>query len=247
MLILGLDTATRATTVALLNLEAGTVTERRDDPPRGERPRHTTRLLALAVEALLDAGCGWEDLTRIAVGVGPGTFTGLRIGVSTARALAAARDLPLVGVSTLRSLAHGAAATAAREGRAVLAVLDARRGEVFAAGWSPGTVADPDALPLLAPSALTPEALKDALPGPATGWLAVGEGAIEFRSVLERSGAFVPEDGSELHRVSAIDHCRLAMGLPSQNHGDVRPAYLRLPDAELTLRARGRAPTHDLL
>jgi tRNA threonylcarbamoyladenosine biosynthesis protein TsaB len=241
MLILGLDTATRATTVALLNLEAGTVTERRDDPPRGERPRHTTRLLALAVEGLLEAGCGWEDLSRIAVGVGPGTFTGLRIGVSTARALAAARDLPL------RSLAHGAAATAASEGRAVLAVLDARRGEVFAAGWSPGTVADPDALPLLAPSALTPEALEDALPGPATGWLAVGEGAVEFRSVLERSGALIPEDGSELHRVSAIDHCRLAMGLPSQNHGDVRPAYLRLPDAELTLRARGRAPTHDLL
>ena len=247
MLILGLDTATRATTVALLNVEAGTVTERRDDPARGERPRHTTRLLALAVEALLDAGCGWEDLTRIAVGVGPGTFTGLRIGVSTARALAAARDLPLVGVSTLRSLAHGAAAAAASEGRAVLAVLDARRGEVFAAGWSPGTVADPDALPLLAPSALTPEALDDALPGPATGWLAVGEGAVEFRPVLERLGALIPEDTSELHRVSAIDHCRLAMGLPSQNHGDVRPAYLRLPDAELTLRARGRAPTHDLL
>ena len=165
MRILGLDTATRATTVALLDLEAGTVTERRDDPPRGERPRHTTRLLALAVEVLTDAGCGWEDLTRIAVGVGPGTFTGLRIGISTARALAAARDLPLVGVSTLRSLAHGAAATAAGEGRAVLAVLDARRGEVFAAGWSPGTVADPEALPLLAPTALTPEALEDALPG----------------------------------------------------------------------------------
>jgi tRNA threonylcarbamoyladenosine biosynthesis protein TsaB len=247
MLILGLDTATRATTVALLDLEAGIVTERRDDPPRGERPRHTTRLLALAVEALTDAGCGWEDVARIAVGVGPGTFTGLRIGVSTARALAAARDLPLVGVSTLRSLAHGAAATAAGESRDVLAVLDARRAEVFAAGWSPDTVGDPDALALLAPSALTPEALEDALPGPGTGWLAVGEGAVEFRSVLERSGALIPRDGSELHRVSAIDHCRLAMGLPSQNHGDVRPAYLRLPDAELTLRARGRAPTHDLL
>jgi tRNA threonylcarbamoyladenosine biosynthesis protein TsaB len=245
--ILGLDTATRATTVAVLDFETGRVTERHDDPARGERPRHTARLLALAVEALRDAGCGWEDLTRIAVGVGPGTFTGLRIGVSTARALAAARDLPLVGVSTLRSLAHGAASTAAGEGRAVLAILDARRGEVFAAGWSPGMVGDPDALALLAPCALTPEALEDALPGPATGWLAVGEGAVEFRSVLERSGALIPRDGSELHRVSAIDHCRLAIGLLPQNHGDVRPAYLRLPDAELALRARGRAPTHDLL
>ncbi len=241
MVILGLDTATRATTVALANLKAGTVTERRDDPPRGERPRHTSRLLALAVEVLMDAGCGWEDVTRIAVGVGPGTFTGLRIGVSTARALAAARDLPLVGVSTLRSLAHGAAPTAAGEGRAVLAVLDARRGEVFAAGWSPGTVADPGSPALLAPSALTPEALKDVVSRAGTGWLAVGEGAVEFRSVLERSGALIPGDGSELHRVSAIDHCRLAAGLPPQDHGDVRPAYLRLPDAELTLRARASA------
>ncbi len=237
MLILGLDTATRATTVAVLDVTAGTVAARRDDPSKGQRPRHTTRLLELAVEVLGEAGCGWADLSRIAVGVGPGTFTGLRIGISTARALAAARDVPLVGVSTLRALAHGAAG----EGRAVLAVLDARRGEVFAAGWSPGTIADPEAQPLLAPSALSPQELAEASCAPAGGWLAVGEGAVEFRSVLERSGALIPEDGSDLHRVSAIDHCRLATGLPSQNLDDVRPAYLRLPDAELTLRARGRA------
>ncbi len=247
MLILGLDTATRATTVAVLDVTAGTVAARRDDPPPGERPRHTTRLLELAVEALGAAGHGWGDLSRIAVGIGPGTFTGLRIGISTARALAAARDLPLVGVSTLRSLAYGAAAAATDEGRPVLAVLDARRGEVFAAGWSPGAVADPAAQPLLAPCVLPPQELAEAAPGPAVGWLAVGEGAVEFRSVLERSGALIPEDGSDLHRVSAIDHCRLAIGLPSQNLDEIRPAYLRLPDAELTLRARGGRPPHDLL
>lgn len=241
MLILGLDTATRATTVAVLDVNAGTVAARRDDPSKGQRPRHTTRLLALVVETLGEAGCGWADLSRIAVGVGPGTFTGLRIGISTARALAAARDVPLVGVSTLRSLAHGAAAAAAGEGRAVLAVLDARRGEVFAAGWSPGTVGDPGTQPLLAPSALSPRELADLSWAPAGGWLAVGEGAVEFRAVLERSGASIPQDGSDLHHVSAIDHCRLAMGLPSQNLDEVRPAYLRLPDAEITLRARGRA------
>jgi tRNA threonylcarbamoyladenosine biosynthesis protein TsaB len=245
MLILGLDTATRATTVALLDPDAGTVTERRDDPPPGHRPRHTTRLLELVVAALRGADSGWEDVGRIAVGIGPGTFTGLRIGVSTARALAAARDLPLVGVSTLHSLAHGAAAAA--EGRAVLAVLDARRGEAFAAGWSSAAVADPGARPLLEPCALTPDGLAEGLGGPETGWLAVGEGAVEFRTVLERSGAVIPEDSSNLHRVSAIDHCRLAMGLPSQNRDDVRPAYLRLPDAELALRARGRAASHDPL
>lgn len=244
MLVLGLDTATRATTVAVVDVAGATVVERRDDPPRGERPRHTTRLLELTVEALRDAGANWMDVGRIAVGVGPGTFTGLRIGVATARALAAARGIPLVGVSTLRSLAHRAAATAAGDGREVLAVLDARRGEVFAAGWSPATVVDPAAAPLLSPAALSPRVLADTPPASGAAWLAVGEGAIEFRTVLERSDGtrvLIPEDGSELHRVSAIDHCRLAMGLPSQRHQDVRPAYLRLPDAELSLRARERA------
>jgi tRNA threonylcarbamoyladenosine biosynthesis protein TsaB len=125
----------------------------------------------------------------------------------------------------------------------VLAVLDARRGEAFAAGWSPATVLDPEAAPVLGPCALAPEALGAALPASAGGWLAVGEGAVEFRAVLEHSGGgqtLIPADGSDLHRVSAIDHCRLAIGLPSQSHHDIRPAYLRLPDAELTLRARER-------
>jgi tRNA threonylcarbamoyladenosine biosynthesis protein TsaB len=240
MRILGLDTATRATAVALVDTATEASTECRDDPPAGSRPRHTTRLMALVISALDSAGAGWSEIDRIAVGVGPGTFTGLRIGVSTARALASARELPLVGVSTLRSLAHRGAAVAAGEGRAVLAVLDARRGEVFAAGFSPAAAVDAYAPPLLAPSAFAPEALAEAVARLETGWLAVGEGAVEFRSALERSGAIVPEDGSELHRVSAIDHCRLAVGLRAQTPDDVRPDYLRVPDAELSLRASGR-------
>ena len=86
MRILAFDTATRATAVAL----AGTgerVLEARDDPPPGERPRHASRLLPLTAELLERAGIGFEDIDRLAVGVGPGTFTGLRIGVATARAL----------------------------------------------------------------------------------------------------------------------------------------------------------------
>jgi tRNA threonylcarbamoyladenosine biosynthesis protein TsaB len=241
MLILGFDTATRATTAALLDVSADSVVQRRDDPPRGERPRHTTRLMELVREVLDEAGAGFGDLNRIAVGIGPGTFTGLRIGVSTARALAAARDLPLVGVSTLRALANGAAAAAAGEARAVLAVLDARRGEAFAAGWRPGEVADPGVTALLEPVAMAPQTLAQAPAPPGAGWLAVGEGAVEFREVLERSGALVYDDGSQLHRVSAVDHCRLAIGLPSRNLRDVRPAYLRLPDAELSRRAGERA------
>ena len=106
MKILAFDTATAATTVALA--DGNDVLEHRDDPPGGTRPRHTSRLMPLIVEVLDEAGVGWGQLDRIAVGVGPGTFTGLRIGVSTARALAEATDVELVGISTLESLALNA-------------------------------------------------------------------------------------------------------------------------------------------
>jgi tRNA threonylcarbamoyladenosine biosynthesis protein TsaB len=237
MRVLGLDTATSATAVGLLEIAADgrelTAIERRDDPPPRTRPRHTSALLALALDALNEAGIGWADLDLLAVGTGPGTFTGLRIGISTARALARARELPIVGVSTLRSLASAAAAAAQAQERLALAVLDARRGEVFAAGWAdagaPGT-------PVIAPVAIAPERLAAGLAETRQRWLAVGDGAVAFRQVLERSGARVPDDGAALHRANALTHCRLATGLRPQNPNDVRPEYIRLSDAELTLR-----------
>lgn len=233
MRVLGFDTATRATTAAVLDLGSGAAVEHRDDPPPDARPRHTTRLMELIVAALDDAGIGWDGVQRIAVGVGPGTFTGLRIGVSTARALAAARGLELVGVSSLHALALGAGPAAAQDGRGVLAVLDARRGEAFAAAW-PSSGDDP----VLAPVALDPDALTAAamaLPG---RWMAVGEGAVAFRAALERAGAAVPDDGSPLHRISALAHCALAAEVASPGPAEaVVPEYLRLPDAELTLAA----------
>ena len=106
MIVLGLDTATPSTVAGVLVDDA--VFEVRDDPAPGARPAHAGRLLAAAEEALEAAGVGWEALDRLAVGVGPGSFTGLRIGIATARALAQARGLPMVGVSTLEALARGA-------------------------------------------------------------------------------------------------------------------------------------------
>ncbi len=113
MKVLGIDTATRATAVALLDSDRDAAVERRDDPPPGARPRHTTRLMALVVEVLQVADADWAGVDRIAVGVGPGTFTGLRIGIATAHALARARAIDLVGVSTLHSLARGSAGVVA--------------------------------------------------------------------------------------------------------------------------------------
>jgi tRNA threonylcarbamoyladenosine biosynthesis protein TsaB len=233
--ILAFDTATPATAVALA-LAGGDVLTRRHEPGPGERPGHATELLPLALALLDAAGLDWGELARIAVGVGPGTFTGLRIGVATARALAHAHELPLVGISTLRSLAAGAGAS----DRPVLAVLDARRGEAFAAAWSAEAAgaSAPAAEPLVVPAALTPEALVAvvrALPGAP---LAVGDGALRFRAELEAAGAVVPADDSPLHRVDAAMHCRLAARLEPAAHDAVHPAYLRLPDAELALRKR---------
>ncbi len=231
--ILGFDTATRATTVAFQRGAGGTALEARDDPLPGERPRHTGCLLPLAEDMLARASASWGELERIAVGVGPGTFTGLRIGISTARALAQVLAIPVVAVPTLEALALAVL----REGvdgvrEAVVAVLDARRGEVFAAAWS---LADSRLTPLFEVAALAPRELAQRLTTtegltPACT-LAVGDGAIAFRSALEPSGVAIPGDESACHRVSAVSHCRLGFSMPARPPGDIHPCYVRAPDA----------------
>jgi tRNA threonylcarbamoyladenosine biosynthesis protein TsaB len=242
--ILAFDTATRATAVALCGANREQL-EARDDQPPGVRPQHAAKLLPLCAQVLDAAGVSFEELDRVAVGIGPGTFTGLRIGVATARALSRAADVGLVGVSTLASVALNAwGAPEIAEADGVMAVLDARRGEVFAAGWAAGEPrgdarVEPHGDALLEPAALSPQALAEEVQRLGARVLALGEGAIAFRQVLERSGAFVPDDESALHRVSAVNHCRIARDLEPSNPDQVTPEYLRLPDAELARRAAG--------
>jgi tRNA threonylcarbamoyladenosine biosynthesis protein TsaB len=258
MRVLGFDTATTATTVAVHDTDTGATFERRDDPPVGARPRHTAQLLVLAAQALADADTDWTGVDRIAVGTGPGTFTGIRIGVASARALASARDTAIVGVSTLQALALGAVDAARERGREPLAVLDARRREVFVAGWSVAWAGDPDAPARRPARVLAPDELARRLgegkgkgKGDAdadadadadgeregTRWLAVGDGAVASRSLLEGAGALVPDDGSPLHRVSAVAICRLGLQMAPLAPDQIHPEYMRLPDAELNRRA----------
>jgi tRNA threonylcarbamoyladenosine biosynthesis protein TsaB len=221
--ILGLDTATPSTAVALW-APGGPAIERRDDPPAGQRPGHGARLLALVHEALAAAGAGWGDVERIAAGVGPGGFTGLRLGIATARALAQANEIPLVGVSSLEALARGAGDDARGHGGTVVAVIDARRGEVFAAAWHAGER-------VIEPAALAPEALAArlaALDAP----LAVGDGAVRFRTELARAGAIVPQEGSPAHRLSALEVCRLGADAEPGHRNALLPDYRREPDAK---------------
>ncbi|HWH10116.1 MAG TPA: tRNA (adenosine(37)-N6)-threonylcarbamoyltransferase complex dimerization subunit type 1 TsaB [Solirubrobacteraceae bacterium] len=227
MIALALDTATSATVVGLM-LPDGTLREARDDVEAGARPRHTARLLPLAAGLLDDAGLRWHDLELIAVGLGPGTFTGLRIGIATARGLAAATGAPLVGVGTLRALAAGAG-----PGR-VLGVIDARRREVFVAGYDDGREVIP-------PTAIPPAGVAE-LTG-AAQWLAVGDGALRFRPDLEGGGLIVAPDRSPRHRVSSAAILRLAADGDVDARGPVLPIYVRLPDAELALRRAAAADT----
>jgi tRNA threonylcarbamoyladenosine biosynthesis protein TsaB len=238
--ILGFDTATAATSVALSGLgsdapgdEGRETLELRDDPPPGERPRHATRLLGLITEVMDQAGTGWASIDRIAVGVGPGTFTGLRIGLATAKGLARAAGIPLVGVSTLHALALNARGCppGGPEHRSVAAVLDARRGEAFAAVFHMEGLHEARP-PALTPRALAPDALAAELRPFGPGLLAIGDGALAFREQLERAEVHVPDDVSELHRVTAAQHCQLAPLLPVVQPDELHPDYQRPPDAK---------------
>jgi tRNA threonylcarbamoyladenosine biosynthesis protein TsaB len=235
--LLAFDTATPATVVGL-DAGSGDVIELRHDPAPGERPGHAAQLLPLCRDALVAAGLDWPDVDRIGAGIGPGTFTGLRIGVATARALGQASGAELVAVSTLEALALGAQEAddpaKPRAGRppSILTVLDARRGEAFVAAWAGRER-------LLEPAAVKPEQLAG-LADPARGpWLAVGDGSVRFRDQLEPAGITVPADGSPLHRVGARALCRLTReGRPTDREA-LLPEYVRAPDAEP--RRRGTA------
>jgi tRNA threonylcarbamoyladenosine biosynthesis protein TsaB len=252
MIVLGFDTATAATVVGL-TLPDATTLQARDDPTGEERPGHATRLLPLAGALLAEAGLAWNRLERIAVGVGPGTFTGLRIGIATARGLSQSLGIPLVGVSSLRALARAASLTAADRASAegtglrrdedavemdvgedtgILAVIDARRGEVFAAAYDHEGE-------LLAPRALPPDAIADLLerapiPTNLKRWVAVGDGAIRYRDAIEPQGVAVPAAHSELHRIQAHAICALGALAPAGD-SPVVPDYRRRPDAEIAL------------
>jgi tRNA threonylcarbamoyladenosine biosynthesis protein TsaB len=253
VILLGFDTATPSTAVALLRRDAGTTLEARDDPPAGERPRHTSELLPLATRLMSEAEVGWEQLEGIAVGLGPGTFTGLRVGIATARALAQSLHIPLIGVPSLRALAEPALSEAQPSAAGVLSVLDARRGEAFVAAYARR---DGATIELLAPRAVRPQQLAEvaAEMGAAGGSestplaggeesmpLAVGDGAIRFRGELEAAGAALPGEHSPLHVLSAAAICELAaLQCQAQSVEQVLPLYGRRPDAEIAIEAGSR-------
>ncbi len=138
MTIVGIDTSTAVTSACVMPAAGEPVSTPPPEPARllGP-PEHSAELLPLLAELLERAGTEWDAVSAIAVGVGPGTFTGLRIGVATARGLAQGLRVPLHPVSSLGALAAGLAEGAA-PGRPLLPLIDAKRGQVFAALYRAG-------------------------------------------------------------------------------------------------------------
>ncbi len=187
-------------------------------------PLHTTVLLEEIERAAAAAG-GWQAVERIAVGIGPGSFTGLRVGIATARGLGLSRGLPLSGVGTLDALGRGLGEAAGARPR--LAILDARRGEVAAALYA----ASGERLwePLLG----SPEELAEKIAAMPETALCGGSGAVRFRQQLVSRAVEIPDDADPLHRVAARHVCALAASGPGESGFEsVAPIYLRPPDAE---------------
>ena len=185
-------------------------------------PQHTTALLGEVERAVVAAG-GWEEIDAVAVGVGPGSFTGLRVGIATARALGLSRGLDVRGVGTLEALGRGLDGLG---GVIRLPVLDARRGEVFAAAFSAGgrRVWEPFVCP--------PQELADRIAGLGEAALCAGSGAVRFRKELAGPDVEIPDDADPAHRIAARHICALAAAGAGVEAEPAAPNYLRPPDAE---------------
>lgn len=193
---------------------------------------HAEQLMDVIAEALANAGKSYDDLAGVAVAVGPGSFTGIRVGVSTARGLALALKLPSTGVSTLDAIAEEARALL--PARSIVVAVDARREEVYAAAWDAdgATVAEPEVTGLTDAVALLASLADPVLAGSAVPALVAAAGGAH-------------DVASTLATADIAAYARLAhrQGFSGERP---KPLYLRAPDAKpqasFVLPRRGDAP-----
>jgi tRNA threonylcarbamoyladenosine biosynthesis protein TsaB len=217
--ILALDTCLDACSVAVCDGERS-LAVKSEPMARG----HQERLAPMVYEVMHAAGIGFDALGRIAVTVGPGSFTGLRVGLAFAKGLALALDIPCAGVGVLEALAQSATLGEEPQGF-VCAAVDAKRGQIYLQIFIDGR-------PAMAPDALDPETAAARLAelwtgGPAT---LVGSGAALLEGVLP-GAVILPRTAPDPLAVARIGQAARAPIPPP------RPLYLRAPDARLSAAA----------
>lgn len=221
MRLMVVDTALGLCTVGVFEVEGG------DARPLGLRSEpmvkgHSERIAGFARDAAGQAGLAFTDLDRIGVTVGPGSFTGLRVGLAFAQGLAAALDRPVVGVPALDALAASAG-----EARAVAALIDARRGQVYARFWRAGEADGPA-------EALSLDAAAARIGTMGEGAVLVGSGAALFADVAP-DRTILSLDGPAPEALARLAAAADPASAPA------RPLYLRAPDATPPTRLPGQA------
>ncbi|MFI9077751.1 tRNA (adenosine(37)-N6)-threonylcarbamoyltransferase complex dimerization subunit type 1 TsaB [Streptomyces sioyaensis] len=221
MLLLALDTATPAVTVALHD-GSGVLAESRQVDAR----RHGELLLPAVDRVLAEAGRKLDAVSDIVVGVGPGPYTGLRVGLVTAATFGAVLGAPVHGLCTLDGLAHAAGLT-----EPFIVATDARRKEVYWARYEPGTAPGEPGTPSRPATRLTEPAVDRPadIAHEVAGVPAVGAGALLYDTVFTGVRRDRPEHQSAA-ALAALAAQKLAAGeemLPPQ------PLYLRRPDAQV--------------
>jgi tRNA threonylcarbamoyladenosine biosynthesis protein TsaB len=230
MLILGLETSTARSSVALVDQD-GVVASATLGVPR----RHGEFLAPAIAFCCEQAGVGTDRITGVAVGLGPGLYTGLRVGIATAQTFAAALQLPVVGSCGLDVLAFRARYVR----RLICVAVDARRGEVFYAFYraAPGGVQRETELRVGRPETLAADI-------EATGEevLVVGDAALVYRDELDAVGTELtgPEAGWPDAAVLAELAVPRFVREDTQRPADLRPIYLRQADAQIGWETRGR-------
>ncbi len=214
MNVLGFDTSTAATSVCVLRSDG----EAFEFDPGAERlfepPAHTRELMPAIDRLLRAAGLEFGDLDALAVGIGPGGFTGLRIGIATAHGIAQATGLGIRPILSLDALAAGI------EADQPFPLIDAKRREVYGPGPFVGSI-------------------EDVIARAPQGALAAGDGSIRFREALEDAGIRVAPGDSRMNVVRSLYICRLAETVQPAPPESVVPCYLRAPDAKPPSRSAG--------